>query len=140
MADDAQTRFGFVAIVGAPNAGKSTLVNRLVGEKVSIVSRKVQTTRMRVRGVAIEGQSQVVFVDTPGIFEPRRKLDAAMVEAAWEGAADADIVAIVVDAPAVYAKPSGSAAKDTERIIAGLGRSKRPVVLVLNKAKPPTSR
>ena len=83
------TRCGFAAIIGAPNAGKSTLVNRLVGSKVSIVSRKVQTTRMRVRGVVIEGQSQIVLVDTPGIFEPKRKLDQAMVDAAWAGATDA---------------------------------------------------
>ncbi|HLA20821.1 MAG TPA: GTPase, partial [Pseudolabrys sp.] len=92
------TRCGFVAIVGAPNVGKSTLVNALVGAKVSIVSPKVQTTRMRVRGIAVVDQSQIIFVDTPGIFAPRRRLDRAMVAAAWSGAGDADLVALVVDA------------------------------------------
>ena len=99
-----QTRCGFVAIIGAPNAGKSTLVNKLVGSKVSIVSRKVQTTRMRVRGVALHEQSQIVLVDTPGIFEPKRNLDRAMVEAAWAGAADADVVCLIVDAPELIAR------------------------------------
>jgi GTP-binding protein Era len=91
-------RCGFVAILGAPNAGKSTLLNALVGAKVSIVSHKVQTTRMPIRGIAIEGRSQLIFIDTPGIFRPRRRLDRAMVEAAWGGAADADVVALLVDA------------------------------------------
>lgn len=94
----ADTRCGFVAIIGAPNAGKSTLVNMLVGTKVSIVSHKVQTTRVPIRGIAIEGQSQIIFIDTPGIFAPRRRLDRAMVDAAWGGAGDADVVALVVDA------------------------------------------
>ena len=133
MADEAHTRFGFVAILGAPNAGKSTLVNTLVGSKVSIVSRKVQTTRMRVRGVAIEGASQIVFVDTPGIFAPKRKLDEAMVQAAWAGAADADLVVLLVDAPELIAEPNGLAARDTERIIEGLKAAKRTAVLALNK-------
>ena len=93
-----QRRCGFVAILGAPNSGKSTLLNALVGAKVSIVSHKVQTTRMPVRGIAIEGDSQLIFIDTPGIFRPRRRLDRAMVEAAWGGAADADVVALLVDA------------------------------------------
>ena len=93
-----KTRCGFIAVIGAPNAGKSTLVNTLVGAKVSIVSRKVQTTRMPVRGIAIEGTSQLVFIDTPGIFAPRRRLDRAMVDAAWGGAGDADVVALLVDA------------------------------------------
>jgi GTPase len=93
-----ETRCGFVAIIGAPNAGKSTLVNRLVGTKVSIVSRKVQTTRSIVRGIAIVGRSQIVFVDTPGIFRPRRRLDRAMVETAWGGARDADLVSLMIDA------------------------------------------
>jgi GTP-binding protein Era len=92
------TRCGFVAIIGAPNAGKSTLVNRLVGAKVTIVSHKVQTTRVPVRGIAILGASQLVFIDTPGIFDPRKRLDRAMVEAAWGGAGDADVVCLVVDA------------------------------------------
>jgi GTP-binding protein Era len=111
----AATRCGFVAIIGAPNAGKSTLVNRLVGSKVSIVSRKVQTTRMRVRGVVIEGASQIVLVDTPGIFEPKRNLDKAMVEAAWAGAADADLVCLIIDAPELLRDPGGLSAKDTAR-------------------------
>jgi GTP-binding protein Era len=126
-------RCGFVAVIGAPNAGKSTLVNRLVGAKVSIVSRKVQTTRMRVRGVAIEGRSQIVLVDTPGIFQPRRTLDRAMVGAAWAGAADADVVCLIVDAPDLVRAPQGPAAKDTARIVEGLNAAKRPAVLILNK-------
>ncbi len=92
------TRAGFVALIGEPNAGKSTLLNAMVGAKVSIVTHKVQTTRARIRGVAIEGQSQIVFVDTPGLFKPRRHLDRAMVAAAWTGAADADIVVLLVEA------------------------------------------
>ena len=92
------TRSGFVALIGEPNAGKSTLLNRMVGAKVSIVTHKVQTTRARIRGVAIEGDAQLVFVDTPGLFRPRRRLDRAMVAAAWGGAADADIVVLMVEA------------------------------------------
>lgn len=92
------TRAGFVALIGAPNAGKSTLLNSLVGSKVSIVTHKVQTTRALVRGIAIAGPSQVIFVDTPGIFRPRRRLDRAMVTTAWGGAADADLVAVLIDA------------------------------------------
>ncbi|MFV2054003.1 GTPase Era [Aliiroseovarius sp. YM-037] len=92
------TRAGFVALIGEPNAGKSTLLNRMVGAKVSIVTHKVQTTRARIRGVAMEGQSQIVFVDTPGLFRPRRRLDRAMVAAAWGGAADADVVVLLVEA------------------------------------------
>ncbi len=98
MTDGAETRAGFVAIVGAPNVGKSTLLNRLVGAKVSIVSPKVQTTRTRVLGICMEGASQVIFIDTPGIFKPRRRLDRAMVSAAWGGAAGADEVLLLVDA------------------------------------------
>src|SRR5262245_63698443 len=94
----AGTRCGVVAVMGAPNVGKSTLVNRLVGAKVSIVSPKVQTTRSRVLGIAVRGQTQLVFVDTPGIFAPRRRLDRAMVKAAWRGAADSDLVLLLVDA------------------------------------------
>ena len=127
------TRCGFAAVIGAPNAGKSTLVNRLVGSKVSIVSRKVQTTRMRVRGVVIEGASQIVLVDTPGIFEPKRKLDQAMVQAAWAGATDADLVCLIVDAPEMIEAPTGLAARDTMRIIEGLKASRRTAVLILNK-------
>jgi GTPase len=92
------TRAGFVALIGEPNAGKSTLLNRMVGAKVSIVTHKVQTTRARIRGVAIEGQAQIVFVDTPGLFRPRRRLDRAMVAAAWGGAADADVVVLLIEA------------------------------------------
>ncbi|TDL90625.1 GTPase Era [Meridianimarinicoccus aquatilis] len=92
------TRAGFVALIGEPNAGKSTLLNRMVGAKVSIVTHKVQTTRARIRGVAIDGASQIVFVDTPGLFRPRRRLDRAMVAAAWSGAADADLVVLLIEA------------------------------------------
>ena len=92
------TRAGFAALIGEPNAGKSTLLNRMVGAKISIVTHKVQTTRARIRGVAIEGQSQIVFVDTPGLFKPRRRLDRAMVAAAWGGAADADVVVLMIEA------------------------------------------
>lgn len=96
--DPMSTRAGFVALIGEPNAGKSTLLNRMVGAKVSIVTHKVQTTRARIRGVALEGDSQVVFVDTPGLFKPRRRLDRAMVAAAWGGAADADVVVLLIEA------------------------------------------
>src|SRR5581483_1567922 len=100
MAESATTatRCGFVALIGAPNAGKSTLLNALVGSKVTIVSRKVQTTRSLIRGIAVEGQSQIIFVDTPGIFAPRRRLDRAMVTTAWSGAHEADLIAVLIDA------------------------------------------
>ena len=98
MTDMTGTRCGFVALIGEPNAGKSTLLNRMVGAKVSIVTHKVQTTRARIRGVALEGPAQIVFVDTPGLFRPRRRLDRAMVAAAWGGAADADVVVLLVEA------------------------------------------
>ena len=98
MAETGNTRAGFVALIGEPNAGKSTLLNAMVGAKVSIVTHKVQTTRARIRGIAIEGDSQIVFVDTPGLFRPRRRLDRAMVAAAWGGAADADLVVLLVEA------------------------------------------
>lgn len=98
MTETPVTRAGFVALIGEPNAGKSTLLNRMVGAKVSIVTHKVQTTRARIRGVAVEGDAQIVFVDTPGIFRPRRRLDRAMVTAAWGGASDADIVVLMVEA------------------------------------------
>ena len=130
---DPNTRAGVVAIIGAPNAGKSTLVNRLVGAKVTIVTHKVQTTRMRVRGVMIEGDAQVVLVDTPGIFAPKRRFDKAMVEAAWAGADDADAVVVIVDAAELDGKPNGLGAQDTTRIIEGLKGQGRKAALVLNK-------
>ncbi|MDQ2954462.1 MAG: GTPase Era, partial [Pseudomonadota bacterium] len=94
----ADTRCGFIALIGAPNAGKSTLLNALVGSKISIVSHKVQTTRMSLRGIAVEGRAQLIFVDTPGIFTPQRRLDRAMVTSAWSGAQDADLVGLLIDA------------------------------------------
>jgi len=128
------TRCGFCAIIGAPNAGKSTLTNALVGSKVAIVSPKVQTTRMTVRGVAMAGETQIVFVDTPGIFRPRRRLDRAMVGAAWAGAEDADAILLVVDAADLAANSNSPGARDTNAILAGLkeGKSKK-AALVLNK-------
>ena len=134
------TRAGFAAIIGAPNAGKSTLANRLVGAKVSIVTQKVQTTRFPVRGVAMEGESQIVLVDTPGIFRPRRRLDRAMIRAAWGGAEDADAVVHLVDAEAelAAARPGAKAAdrraaEDVAAIVEGLKRAGRPAILALNK-------
>jgi GTP-binding protein Era len=128
-----KTRCGFVAVIGAPNAGKSTLVNRLVGTKVSIVTPKVQTTRMPVRGVAIRGDVQIVFVDTPGIFRPRRRLDRAMVKSAWAGAVDADAILVIADAPAIVEDPDGLSARDTRTIVHGLKEAGRKAALVLNK-------
>ena len=119
-------RCGFIAVLGAPNAGKSTLVNTLVGTKVTIVSHKVQTTRVPVRGIALEGKSQLVFIDTPGIFQPRRRLDRAMVEAAWGGAGDADVVMLLVDA-------ARGVDGDVERIVTGLAGRGTKRILVLNK-------
>jgi GTP-binding protein Era len=130
---ESRTACGFVAVLGAPNAGKSTLVNALVGQKVSIVTQKVQTTRMPIRGIAMRGQTQIVFVDTPGIFAPKRRLDRAMVKAAWGGAADADTILVVVDAPELVAQPRGLAAGDTQRIIEGLKGAGKKAALVLNK-------
>jgi len=127
------TRCGFVAILGAPNAGKSTLVNALVGQKVSIVTQKVQTTRIPVRGIAMRANAQIIFVDTPGIFSPKRRLDRAMVNAAWKGAEDADLIAVLADAAELSAKPGGRAAADTDLILDGLKQSRNAPVLVLNK-------
>lgn len=128
----AETRCGFVAVLGAPNAGKSTLVNTLVGTKVSIVSPKVQTTRTRIRGVAMAGQAQVVFIDTPGIFRPKRRLERAMVAAAWGGAADADTLMLLVDVHKATAR--GQLDDDTRDIIDQLKESgRKDVLLVLNK-------
>src|SRR5947208_4364618 len=120
------TRCGFVALIGAPNAGKSTLVNALVGSKVAIVSRKVQTTRSIVRGIAVLGAAQVIFVDTPGIFAPRRRLDRAMVQTAWGGAKDADVVALLVDA-------KRGLDPEVEAILIKLAEVGQPKILVLNK-------
>lgn len=121
-----QERCGFVAVLGAPNAGKSTLVNRMVGTKVSIVSPKVQTTRSRVLGIALKDKAQLIFIDTPGIFQPRRRLDRAMVAAAWSGAADADVTILLVDA-------IQGLCRDTESIIARMKEEERRAHLVLNK-------
>jgi len=125
---DLETRCGFVAVIGAPNAGKSTLVNKMVGAKVSIVSPKVQTTRTRVLGIALRGDSQIVFIDTPGIFTPREreKLGQAMVQAAWKSIGDGDVVALIVDS-------EKGLTKDTRSIIAKLAEKQTPSVLVLNK-------
>ncbi len=137
-----EQRCGFAAIIGAPNAGKSTLINALVGAKVSIVTHKVQTTRFNVRGVLIEGSSQIILVDTPGIFAPRRALDRAMVQAAWNGAAEADAIIHLVDAPAfARALPCGAeepstqapAARDALKVMAGLHDHALRATLALNK-------
>lgn len=119
-------RCGFVAVIGAPNAGKSTLVNALVGEKVAIVSAKAQTTRARLMGIAVEGDTQILLVDTPGIFAPRRRLDRAMVAAAWAGAEDSDLVLLVIDAAAKLGERA-------ETLLAGLEGGVRPLMIVLNK-------
>ena len=122
------TRAGFVALIGEPNAGKSTLLNRMVGAKGSIVTHKVQTTRARIRGVAMEGETQIIFVDTPGLFAPKRRLDRAMVAAAWSGAADADVVVLLVEA-------NRGITEGVERILEGLNDigEHRKVVLAVNK-------
>jgi GTPase len=119
-------RCGLVAVLGAPNAGKSTLVNALVGQKVAIVSPKAQTTRARLMGIAIEGETQMLLIDTPGIFTPNRRLDRAMVKAAWEGAEDADRVVLVIDAAA-------KVATRVEQVIEGVEARPEPKILVLNK-------
>ena len=120
-------RSGIVAVVGAPNAGKSTLVNQLVGAKVSIVTHKVQTTRTRIRGIAVEGDAQIVFVDTPGIFIAKRRLERAMVQAAWAGVEDADVVLVIHDAG------RRQISDETRQVIEGLAGARSEVVLVLNK-------
>ena len=120
------SRAGFVAVIGAPNAGKSTLVNALVGQKVAIVSPKAQTTRARLMGIAIHEQSQILLVDTPGIFEPKRRLDRAMVAAAWGGAGDADLILLVIDAAV-------GLNREVEKIVAGLEEREQPLWIALNK-------
>ena len=125
-AQGASTRSGFVALIGATNAGKSTLVNRLVGAKVTIVSHKVQTTRAIIRGIAIEDRTQIVFLDTPGIFKPRRRLDRAMVTTAWGGARDADIILFLIDS-------ERGLKGDAQTILDGLREVRQPKILVLNK-------
>jgi GTP-binding protein Era len=127
MTDELATRCGFIALIGAPNAGKSTLLNALVGSKVAIVSPKPQTTRSRILGIAIEGQAQLIYVDTPGIFNPRRRLDRAMVRAAWTGAGDADLVALLIDAS------DKKADSDSRNIIAKLTETGQNAMLILNK-------
>ncbi len=124
--ENANRRCGFIAVIGTPNAGKSTLVNALVGAKVTIVSRKVQTTRFPIKGIAIADASQLVFIDTPGIFRPKRRLDRAMVDAAWGGAHDADVVALIVDA-------AKGIDEDVERILDKLEATRAVRLLVLNK-------
>lgn len=124
--ETSETRCGFVALIGAPNAGKSTLTNALVGTKVSIVSHKVQTTRSLVRGIAIEGVSQIVLVDTPGIFAPKRRLEKAMVRSAWGGAGDADAVVLLIDARV-------GITEEVEAIMRGLAEVRRPRAVLLNK-------
>src|ERR1700739_2335541 len=133
MTDDAPadgpvdpTRCGFVALIGAPNVGKSTLVNALVGSKVTIVSRKVQTTRALIRGIVIEGNSQIILVDTPGIFSPKRRLDRAMVSTAWSGAHDADLVCVLLDA-------KEGLDEEADAILTKMATVHHDKILVLNK-------
>ena len=125
--DNTQTRSGFVALIGPPNAGKSTLMNQMVGQKVSIVTPKVQTTRSRIRGIAMKGASQMVFVDTPGIFTPKRRLDRAMVHAAWQGADDGDVLLLLHDCARKVIDD------DTLAILAKIKEQKLTVSLILNK-------
>ena len=127
MTDNTKTRSGFVALIGPPNAGKSTLMNQMVGQKVSIVTPKVQTTRSRIRGIAMKGASQMVFVDTPGIFTPKRRLDRAMVHAAWQGADDGDVLLLLHDCARNVIDD------DTLAILAKIKEQKLTVSLVLNK-------
>ena len=128
MTDTPSTRAGFVALIGEPNAGKSTLLNKMVGAKVSIVTHKVQTTRARIRGITMEGDAQIIFVDTPGIFRPRRRLDRSMVAAAWGGAADADVIILLIEA-------HRGLTEGVKAIIEQLARTAgdRPVALAINK-------
>ena len=123
-------RCGFFAIIGAPNAGKSTLLNRVVGAKIAIVTPKVQTTRSRIVGIALHGDAQLVFIDTPGIFAPSRRLERAMVDAAWTGAADTDGIVLLIDA---HAARNGVPDKDAQAIVAALKQQNRRAVVVINK-------
>lgn len=123
---ETHTQCGYVAIIGAPNAGKSTLTNILVGQKIAIVTHKVQTTRSRITAIAIEDQAQIVFLDTPGIFKPQGRLDRAMVDAAWAGAEDADVVVLLIDA-------AKGVTEEVDDILSSLKNTKRPVILALNK-------
>jgi len=138
--EEDQKHCGVVAVLGAPNAGKSTFVNEMVGAKVSIVTHKVQTTRARIRGVAVHDETQIVYVDTPGIFSPKRSLDRAMVTAAWDAVSGSDVLLLLVDAPAYLATMNEGAggaalksAEDTDRIIESLKKTGQKAVLVLNK-------
>jgi len=124
--EETPTRCGFVALIGAPNAGKSTLLNQLVGTKISIVTHKVQTTRAIMRGIALEGASQIIFVDTPGIFQPKRRLDRAMVDTAWSGAKDADLICVLIDA-------ERSTKGETAQILDKVAALNGPKILVINK-------
>ena len=126
MSEKSQTRCGFVALIGAPNAGKSTLMNAMVGAKLSIVTHKVQTTRAIVRGIALTGESQLIFVDTPGIFQPKRRLDRAMVSTAWSGAYDADLVCVLLDA-------KSGIDEEAEAILAKAASVNHEKILVINK-------
>ena len=136
-----ETRCGFVALIGAPNAGKSTLLNALVGSKVSIVSRKAQTTRAAIRGVVVEGSAQIIFVDTPGLFAPKRRLDRAMAQAAWGAADDADALALLIDARAEIAatakagdsQKAADLSEATQTILSRLKDNRAPKVLLINK-------
>src|ERR1700761_9153032 len=123
MTSASPPRCGLVAVIGAPNAGKSTLVNALVGQKVAIVSPKAQTTRARLMGIAIHDQAQILLVDTPGIFAPKRRLDRAMVAAAWTGAQDADLILLVIDA----------SERIRDEVLQGLDKREQPLILALNK-------
>jgi GTPase len=128
-----ETSCGFVALIGAPNAGKSTLLNALVGSKVSGVSRKAQTTRSTVRGIVVEAGAQIIFVDTPGLFAPKRRLDRAMAASAWGAAADADVLALLIDARHETQGSHAALSEQTEAILRSLGESGKPKALVLNK-------
>ena len=123
---DTQTRCGFIALIGAPNVGKSTLINALVGSKVAIVSHKVQTTRALLRGIAIADGSQLVFIDTPGIFAPKRRLERAMVTNAWTGVQDADIAAVLIDA-------ARGLDEEADAILARIAETRQPKILLINK-------